>query len=87
MDSPEKRTMAEAMSSALGTKLTVLSKETGQISRMATIPHKIQRIHFGAFLRSSRKAITASISQLAAMLIFNTFENTPPILTPPVCRQ
>jgi len=68
---------------SVGTRLKALSIENGQIKRTATTAHSKHVTHFGAFLRSRRTRMTAAISQLAVILIFSTFKNTPLILTPP----
>ena len=62
------------MVSALGIRLKELSKETGHTKRTATIPHKIQESHLGAFLRSMRRRITARTSHPAAILMFSNFK-------------
>ncbi len=63
------------MTSLLGITLKLLSKDKGQISLIITNPHKRQDIHLGALRIKSRVTITAMISQLAVMLIFNILIN------------
>ena len=67
--------------SALGIRLNILSIENGQISLIATIPHKSTVIHLGAFFSNNLKSNTASTSQLADILIFTTFKKNSLILT------
>lgn len=52
-----------------GIKLNGLSNEIGNISRMATKPHKTQNNAFGVFLNRSRSASTAITRILAVRLI------------------
>ena len=69
--------------SLLGIKLKMLPKDNGQMSRIATSPHRRHGIHFGAFLRSSLTRTTARISQLAVILIFTILRNTELMINPP----
>ena len=59
--------------SPLGSRENRLSIVNGSTKRSATSPHSIQHTHFGAFLRANRSSTTASTSQPAVMLMFNTF--------------
>ena len=75
--------MFDGIVSLLGIRLNTLSRENGQISRTATSPHKMQGIHFGAFLRSSLTRMTARINQLAVMLIFKNLRKMLLMFIPP----
>ena len=48
-------------------RLSALSSEKGKIRRSATIPHKRQVAHLGAFFNAKRSKNTASTSQLAVI--------------------
>ena len=64
------------MTSALGTQLNTLSKENGNIRRIATSAQSIQVIHLGAFFKKRRSRRTASIIQPATRLIFRILRKT-----------
>ena len=61
--------------SLLGIRLRLLSNENGHTSRMATRPQSRQKTHLGAFFKSSLARTTASISQLAVMLMLRILRN------------
>ena len=69
-------TIFVGITSELGTRLNTLSMENGRSNLTATKAHKRQLIHFGAFLRSRRRIITARINQPAVRLIFRIFRKT-----------
>ena len=62
------------MVSLLGIRLNILSMEKGNARRIPASPHSATFTHLGAFFRSRRSRITASISQPAEILMFTIFE-------------
>ena len=63
------------MVSLLGSRLKALSMESGQSSRTATNAQRTQLIHLGARFRTSRRTMTARISQPAEILMLSNFRN------------
>ena len=61
---------------ALGMRLSALSMLQGRASLSPTTAQSSSVYRFGALLSRNRRTITASISQLAAMLILRTFWKT-----------
>ena len=55
------RVMSLGTGSSFGIRLIMLSNENGKTSLKATSAQRIHVSHLGAFLRSIRKRITASI--------------------------
>ena len=78
------RYLAVSIVFALGIRLNMLSMENGNTSRTPATSQSRQRVHFGAFFRTSRRRIIARTTHPAVMLTFTSYKKTLFILFPPI---